>query len=141
MKKKPSFARSFIAGLAVVAAIIVLAYGFQVTKVNFKETQSEQRLTQLTRIIRALAHPKILEYDKEEVFIEAPIYLPCPEGDVSIPEPDTSGPYLILDPPCNDAEQSIVVYGHNFMREVGFSGSFVSQRIGEIYAIQISKVK
>jgi phosphonate ABC transporter permease subunit PhnE len=115
MKKKPSFARSFIAGLAVVAAIIVLAYGFQVTKVNFKETQSEQRLTQLTRIIRALAHPKILEYDKEEVFIEAPIYLPCPEGDVSIPEPDTSGPYLILDPPCNDAEQSIVVYGHNFM--------------------------
>ena len=115
MKKKPSFARSFIAGLAVVAAIIVLAYGFQVTKVNFKETQSEQRLTQLTRIIRALAHPKILEYDKEEVFIEAPIYLPCPEGDVSIPEPDTSGPYLILDPPCNDAEQSIVVYGRNFM--------------------------
>jgi phosphonate ABC transporter permease subunit PhnE len=115
MKKKPSFKRSFLTGLAVVAAIIVLAYGFQVTKVNFEETQSEQRLTQLTRIIRALAHPNILEYDQEEVFIEAPVYLPCPEGDVLIPEPDTSGPYLILDPPCNDAEESIVVYGYNFL--------------------------
>ena len=120
MKNKPSFKKSLIGGFAVVLAIFVLAYGFQVTKVNFEETQSENRLRQLTRIIRALAHPKILEYDQEEIFVESPIYLPCPEGEVPSAEPDTSGPYIILDPSCNDAEEFINVYGYGF--EPGVKG-------------------
>ena len=93
---------------------MVFAYGFQVTKVNFEETRSERRLTQLTRIIRALAHPDIFEFEQEEVYVEAPVYLPCPDGDVDYPEPDTSGPYLILDPYCNDAGEIITVQGENF---------------------------
>jgi len=115
MKKKSSLTRSILIGLAVALVIIVYAYGFQVTKVNFEETRSEKRLEQLTRIIRALAHPEIIEYDQEEVFVEVPIYLPCPEGDIDYPEPDTSGPYLVLDPYCENAGEFIVVRGENFM--------------------------
>jgi phosphonate ABC transporter permease subunit PhnE len=114
MKKKPSFSRSLITGFGVVVCILILAYGFQVTEVNFKETRSEIRLTQLTRIIRALAHPDIIEYNQDEVFIETPVYVPCPEGEVTIPEPPKSGPYIVLDPYCAGPGEFIVVKGYNF---------------------------
>jgi phosphonate ABC transporter permease subunit PhnE len=115
MDKKPSFKRSLVIGFTVVIAILVLAYGFQVTEVNFEETRSETRLTQLSRIIRALAHPEILEYERDEVFVEAPIYLPCPEAEPSLPEVDTSGPYITLEPYCADAGEPIVVSGSNLL--------------------------
>lgn len=114
MKKKRSAKKSILIGLIIALVVIVYAYGFQVTKVNFEKTRSEERLTQLTRIIRALAHPRILEYDKEEIPVETPIYLPCPQGALNIPEPDKSGPYLVLDPPCGDPKEFIVVRGYNF---------------------------
>ena len=44
MKKKSSLTRSLLIVLAVVLVIIVYAYGFEVTKVNFEETRSERRL-------------------------------------------------------------------------------------------------
>ena len=115
MKKAPSPKRAFIVGLVTCLVIIVFAYGFQVTEVNFEETRSETRLTQLTRIIRALAHPNLVEYEKEEVFIEAPVYLPCPDGGVPTHEPDTSAAYLELDPSCAGAGEFIVVKGFNFL--------------------------
>lgn len=115
MEKKPSLLRSFAFWIVVFVILITIAYGFQVTKVNFEETRSEQRLTQLTRIIRALAHPDIIEYEKEEVFVETPVYLPCPEGELPAYEPDQSGAYLELDPPCEDAGEFIVVKGFNFL--------------------------
>lgn len=115
MKKKTSLSRSILIGLGVALVVVVYAYGFQVTEVNFEETRSETRLTQLTRIIRALAHPNIFEYEQEEVFVEAPVYLPCPEGEIDYPDPDTRGPYLTLDPYCEDAKEFIVVQGDNFL--------------------------
>jgi len=114
-KSKPSITRSLLVGLFVVVAILVFAYGFQVTKVNFEKTRSEDRLTQLQRIIRALAHPDIFEYEQIETFIETPIWMPCPTGELAIPEPDRSGPYLVLDPPCQDPDNFIIVEGFNFI--------------------------
>lgn len=115
MEKKPSLFRSFVFWVFVLIVLITIAYGFQVTKVNFEETRSEQRLTQLTRIIRALAHPDLIEYEKEEVLVETPVYLPCPQGEIPLHEPDTSEPYLVLDPPCEDAGEFITVKGFNFL--------------------------
>ena len=114
MKTDKPFWKSLLTGLAVALVIIVYAYGFQVTEVNFEETRSEKRLTQLTRIIRALAHPEIFEYEQEETNIDAPFYLPCPENEIDYPETDTSGPYIVLDPFCADAEDFILVRGENF---------------------------
>jgi phosphonate ABC transporter permease subunit PhnE len=114
-KPKPSLTRSLLLGLFVVVAILVLAYGFQVTNVNFEKTRSEQRLTQLQRIIRALAHPDIIEYEQAEVFVEAPIWMPCPAGEIEVHEPDTSGAYIVLDPPCAEAGDFIDVEGYNFL--------------------------
>jgi len=114
MKTDKPFWKSLLTGLAVALVIIIYAYGFQVTEVNFEETRSEKRLTQLTRIIRALAHPEIIEYEQEETNIDAPVYLPCPQTEVDYPEPDTSGSYILLDPYCAEAEEFITVRGENF---------------------------
>lgn len=117
MKKNSSLKKSIFLGLAVLLGLIIYAYGFQVTKVNFEKTRSERRLTQLTRIIRALAHPNIIEYEQDELEVETPVYLPCPEGEITPPEPDTSGPYLVLNPACASPGEFIVVEGHKFTPE------------------------
>jgi phosphonate ABC transporter permease subunit PhnE len=114
MEKPRSPLKSIALGLAVLAALVIYAYGFQVTKVNLDETRSPRRQQQLVRILRALAQPEILEYDKEEFQVNAPIYVPCPAAGVSLPEPDTSGPYMVLTPPCADPGAEITVEGFNF---------------------------
>jgi ABC-type phosphate/phosphonate transport system permease subunit len=113
VKRKRSLGKSIALGLAILLGLVVYAYGFSVTKVNFEETRSEVRLTQLTRILRALARPNILEYEQKELDVEAPIYLPCPAGGAPAQDVDTSGPYLILDPPCGEAKTIVEIEGHN----------------------------
>ena len=80
MKKKRPFLRSILIFVGIILVILIYAFAFTVTDVDFETTRSEERLTQLTRIIRALAHPDIIEYDQQEVDIDIPYYLPCPEG-------------------------------------------------------------
>lgn len=114
MDNQRSLLRSILLGLAVVAGVVIYAYGFEVTKVNFSETRSERRLQVLSRILRALAHPDLITYDVEEVTVQTPFYLPCPSTPVEIEPPDTSGPYLETDVPCGDAEEFVEVKGYNF---------------------------
>ena len=113
-EKKPSLLQSLGTGLAVIVVIIVFAYGFQVTDVNFETTRDETRLTQLTRVLRALVRPDIIEYETQEIDVEIPFYLPCPEGqDVELPAVDTSGPYLIPSVPCASPKEIVTVEGFN----------------------------
>jgi phosphonate ABC transporter permease subunit PhnE len=118
VKTRKSLKRSIGLGCAVLLGLIVYAYGFNVTKVNFETTRSEVRLTQLTRILRALAHPNILEYEKDELHVEVAFYLPCPDEGVPETPLDTSGPYVVLNPPCGEAKEIIEIEGHSFWPNV-----------------------
>jgi len=114
-KKKPSLLRSLGIAFGVFLVIIVFAYGVQVTDINFETTRSEVRLTQLTRVIRALVRPDLIEYDKEETDVEIPFYLPCQEDQViEVPEPDQSQPYLMPSSYCASPKEIISVQGYNF---------------------------
>ncbi len=114
-KNKPSLKRSFGTALTVVVGIIVFAYGVKVTNVNFETTRSENRLTQLQRVIRALVRPDIIEYETVDTIIEIPFYLPCPEGqEIEVPAADTSQPYLTASEYCGSPGDLIVINGHNF---------------------------
>lgn len=100
--------------LAILVAVVIYAYGFEVTQVNLEELGSPTRQQSLARIIRALAQPDFFEYEQEEFIIEQPIYVPCPEGgapEIAAPEPGE--PYLEA-PACAEPESEIVVIGHNF---------------------------
>ena len=114
--KKPSMLRSLRNALGVLLVVVVFAYGIQVTDVNFETTRSEVRLTQLTRVIRALVRPDLIEYETEDTEVELPFYLPCPEDQViEPPEPDTTQPYLVASVYCSSPEETVIIEGFNFI--------------------------
>ncbi len=117
MKKERSLLRSIGIAVAIIVVLVVYAFAFSVTDVNFETTRSEERLTQLTRILRALAHPDIIEYDKEEMDVEVPFYMPCPEDGEPEIEVDKSGPYIVVDPPCAGPKEFVTINGFNFIPE------------------------
>ncbi|GAB4425575.1 MAG: hypothetical protein Kow002_15050 [Anaerolineales bacterium] len=112
--KKPSLLRSLGIGLGVLLILVTYAYGFQVTKVNLEETKSEHRQQQLFRILRALAKPELIEFEKEEFKVDVPFMMPCPEGGFEPEPPDTSGPYMIVTPSCADPRAVVTIEGYNF---------------------------
>src|SRR3972149_4448423 len=114
-KKKASPWKSIQLGLVVLAGMLVYAYGFQVTKVDLEDLRSERRQESLVRVMRALAKPEIFAYDQEEEIINSPIYVPCPANGIpSLPEPDMTGPYLVITPACANAGEAVQVEGFNF---------------------------
>jgi len=128
MNKKSSPFRSIVVGLVTLLVLIVLAYGFSVTNINFEETRSERRVASLTRILRALAHPKLFDYEFEEVDVEVPFYLGCPEGGVTPPDVDRSGAFILTSAACAEPGDTITVEGYNFQENssgpinfIGFS--------------------
>lgn len=114
MKKNKSLLRSIGFGLAILLALITYAYGFKVTKVNLAETKSERRQTQLFRILRALAKPDILEFDKEQVKIEIPFFVPCPEGGFTPEIVDKTSAHFQPEAYCADPGTKMVFRGTNF---------------------------
>ena len=114
-KKKPSLLRSLGTALAVVLGIIAFAYGIQVTDVNFETTRSEDRLTQLRRVIRALVKPDIMEYELDESTVDIPFYLPCPTGQtIDIEDAPSSDPYLTASVYCASPDETVIINGYNF---------------------------
>jgi phosphonate ABC transporter permease subunit PhnE len=114
-ENKASIWKSLQVGIAVLFVLIVYAYGFQITKVDLEDLRSERRQESLVRVMRALARPEIFEYDQAEEIINVPVYVTCPVGSSPIlPEPNTSGPYLIVTPACADPGETVQVEGFNF---------------------------
>ena len=117
--KKASPWKSIQLGLAVLFGIVVYAYGFQITKVDLEDLRSERRQESLTRVMRALAKPEIFAYEQTEEIVNSPVYVTCPAGGApTLPEPDKSGPYLIITPACAEPGETVIVEGFKFAPNV-----------------------
>src|SRR5215216_1908356 len=115
MEKKKSPFRSLLMALAILAGLVIYAYGFQVTKVSLEETSDPLRQERFIRILRALARPDLVTYEKEEFTIEASMQVPCRDTDgVEEYSRDTSKPYLVVTPACADPQATVTVEGFNF---------------------------
>ena len=114
LKKKSSIFKSLRLGLFVLIGIIVFAYAFQVTNVNFETTRSEVRVTQLTRVLRALAKPELFEYDTTELDVSTPFYLPCTDNeDFEEIVNDSNDTYIQTSVLCASPKETITVEGFN----------------------------
>ncbi len=113
MEKKKSPLRSLALALAILATLVIYAYGFQVTQVSLEETSDPQRQERFIRILRALARPDLVTYEKEEFIVEAPIQVPC-RGQDGASEPDTGKPYITVTPACADPRAEVTIEGFNF---------------------------
>jgi phosphonate ABC transporter permease subunit PhnE len=128
MKNKNSSPwKSLQVGLAILAVLIVYAYGFEITSIDLEELRSEQRQTSLMRVTRALAQPDIVEFEQEIQKATGPVHVTCP-ADGTIPElpaPDTSGPYITITPACAEPGEPVTVEGFNFAPNAGGPVRFV----------------
>ncbi|MFQ5942938.1 MAG: ABC transporter permease subunit [Anaerolineales bacterium] len=119
--------RRFTFASGVVLVFTIFAYGFWVTDVNLEQARSEDRLTQLTRILRALAQPDILEYDQEETDVDFAFYLPCPETGFPESAARGGGPHMVVTPICAGPGEIITIEGFNFMPDTRGPVNFVAQ--------------
>lgn len=132
--------RPFVLIVGMIAAVLIFAYGFQVTQVNLEELGSEARRQSLARIMRALARPDFLQFEEQETTVDAPIFVPCPEG--VAPEPVTTtaeGGAALISPSCAAPGEVVTIEGQGF--PIGSSGvlnfippSGVSLRLANIEA-------
>ena len=99
--------------LAIGIAFVVYAYAFETTDVDLDEIQSEDRQTQLVRILRALARPELLTYERVDTNLDAQVMMPCPAGGFTPQAPDTSGPYIVTDPTCVEPGAPLDISGAN----------------------------
>ncbi len=122
--------------LLILLAVIVFAYGFDVTQVSLKEISSTRRQESLTRVLRALARPEIFEYEQVDTVVNTPIYVPCQAGAPEAPRPDVGKPYMVVTPSCAAPRAQVRVNGYNFMPNTKGPLSFippseVTLRLGE----------
>ncbi len=105
------FIRTF---LLTIVIIIVFAYGFQVTKINLEEPKKPKRQDQLVNVMRALARPDLTLYEEDRLLIEAPILIPCPATQFTLPNLTQPGPAIELSDQCADSGSEITVTGSGF---------------------------
>ncbi len=105
------FLRTFLLALAI---IIIFAYGFEVTKINLEEPKKERRQEQLVNVLRSLARPDLTEYETARLAVEAPILVPCPATQFSLPDLSQPGPSLKLSTNCTGPGSQITVKGNGF---------------------------
>lgn len=114
-RKKASPWKSLQLGLAILAGLLVYAYGFQITRVELEDLRSERRQESMVRVMRALARPEIFEYEQEVEVINAPVYVPCPDGEIDpVSESDSTGPSIVVTPACAAPGEAVQVEGFNF---------------------------
>ena len=106
------FLRTFVITIGI---IIVFAYGFQVTQINLEEPKKPRRQEQLVNVMRSLARPDLLELETERLEIEAPIYIPCPSTQFTLPDLSQPGaPSIKLSQQCAEPGSEITVTGTGF---------------------------
>lgn len=114
-KKKSSPWKSIQLGLAILAGLVVYAYGFQITRVDLEDLRSERRQQSLVRVMRALAKPEIFAYEQQEEVINTPVYVTCPPGGAPVvEEPDKTRAYVVVTPTCANPGEQVRVEGFNF---------------------------
>ncbi len=112
--RRRGFRRSLSLVLIIFAGVIIYAFGYEVTDVNLDEIRSETRRTQLVRVIRDLARPDLLTYERVPTNTDVEIHLPCPAGEIGVGQSTLDGRQLVADPPCAEPGEQITVTGSNF---------------------------
>jgi phosphonate ABC transporter permease subunit PhnE len=106
--------RSLFLALIIILGTMIYAFGYEVTDVDLDEIRSETRRTQLVRVIRELARPDLITYERIPTNTDAAILLPCPDGGFTPPAPDSNSRHIVVSPACGEPGVTITVSGFNF---------------------------
>ncbi len=113
-RKPRSWRRSLYILIAILVAFVVYAFAFAKTDVSLEEIQSETRQEQLFRILRALARPDLVTYDREDLVVTADVYVPC-NGAAPTPAPAApTGQAITISPTCAAPGEPFTVTGSGY---------------------------
>ncbi len=96
--------RSWRRILIIVGAVLLLAYGVQVTKINLEEPLEPQRQSNLVGLLRELAKPDFFTYDQVTRTATISMRIPCPEKVVGS-QVNVEGRQITLSPSCATTTQ------------------------------------
>jgi phosphonate ABC transporter permease subunit PhnE len=118
--------------LTIGVIVIVYAFAFEKTDVDLEEVKSPERRESLIRIVRGLTRPDIIEFPEVAIFHETGIMVPCPAGGFTPAPPDTSGPYITVEPACADPGDEVTVRGFGFAPGTIMPLSFIPNAEGVV---------
>ena len=113
-RKPRGWRRSLYIIIAILVVFVVYAFAFAKTDVSLEEIQSETRQEQLFRILRALARPDLIRYDKEDLVVTADVYVPCSGGEPATTDATTEGASITVAPACAEPGDVFTVTGSGY---------------------------
>lgn len=100
--------------LAVAAGLIIFAYGWTDTDIDFTVPQEPQRQTNVGNALRELLSPNVFTQEYEVENTTTTFVMGCPDG-FTAPEIAASGdPYIIVTPACGSSGDIVTIEGRNF---------------------------
>jgi phosphonate ABC transporter permease subunit PhnE len=112
-KPRPVLRTIFYVALILIA-ILVYAYGWQITDINLDVPQEEERQEQVVRALRGLLSPDLFERDQESRIAYAHFMVPCTDTPSAQPAVEEGQPYVTLSPDCGAANDKITIEVFNF---------------------------
>ena len=105
--------RSLWIFLGLLIAFVVYAYAFEKTEVSLDKIRDETRQEQLFRVLRALAQPDLVTYEREVTNTDLAYMTPCPASEF---EPAAvEGPTTFnVEPSCADPRTVVTASGSGF---------------------------
>ncbi len=113
-RKPRGWRRSLYILIAILVAFVVYAFAFAKTDVSLEEIQSETRQEQLFRIVRALARPDLVVYDRTDLVVTADVYVPCNGTEPTPVTPDETGATIAVTPTCAAPGDLLAVTGSGY---------------------------
>ncbi|KAA3640726.1 MAG: hypothetical protein DWP92_02500, partial [Armatimonadetes bacterium] len=113
-KQRKGWRRALTLTIIVLSVFVVYAFAFAKTDVSLEEIQSETRQQQLFKILRALAHPNLITYDKRDVVISTDVYVPCDGQNPDQASASEEGGTVTVAPNCANPGDEITVTGTGF---------------------------
>lgn len=109
--------RRLLIVVAVAAGLVVFAYGWTVTEINFDKPQETLRQTNFGNALRELLSPNLLERDYDIKVATTPFLMQCRAGEdaPAAPATPTDGtPYITVTPTCASSGDPVTIQGYNF---------------------------
>ncbi len=124
-RKGRGWRRSLYIIIAILVAFVIYAFAFAKTDVSLEEIQSETRQEQLFRILRALARPDLVTYDKTDLVVTADVFVPCNGAEPAPVTPAETGATIAVTPTCAETGDLFTVNGSGYEPGAKVSVSFV----------------
>lgn len=105
--------RTLLYIVLVAVAVVIYAYGWNVTEINLEEPQEQRRQDQVVRALQGLLRPDLIERDEENMDASVSFMVPCGEN-ASTESTSDGSQSVTASPTCGVRGDHVTVEGFDF---------------------------